>query len=344
MQASNFGGTFDQLFLWIFLWNFHRRCLSTSSIPWCKKVKNDQKLNQGGGGSCLNFVHIQFVQVLFASPRTKWTTERNNMGQLRPDLNGEWEQYLQVKTWTKPTSNRASSHLPDQDVSKSGACLPSALQNHRQTCLGQERRTIGPEKKIEKRKLGPWLMTLQKFSVVDTATKVFHSSKLMNALTSNPLSGLQRPVKFNEIHLAQISPCMCVRARARACVCVCVCVYVCVNLCLGPLDTVSSFIQSKKFARFTLSTTVHAHPPLFFSQKLQHSHYQENTLRCTHQIWLFLELREMSDTVSVRRPGQNSAEHLDHQTEAIALVSTWTCMGEDQRKRQDSKSLQVLAR
>ena len=49
MQASNFGGTFDQLFLWIFLWNFHRRCLSTSSIPWCKKVKNDQKLKSRGG-------------------------------------------------------------------------------------------------------------------------------------------------------------------------------------------------------------------------------------------------------------------------------------------------------
>ena len=48
MQASNFGSTFDQLFLWIFLWNFHRRCLSTFSIPWCKKVKNDQKLKSRG--------------------------------------------------------------------------------------------------------------------------------------------------------------------------------------------------------------------------------------------------------------------------------------------------------
>ena len=48
MQASNFGGTFDQLFLWIFLWNFHRRCLSTSSIPWCKKVKMTKNSNQGG--------------------------------------------------------------------------------------------------------------------------------------------------------------------------------------------------------------------------------------------------------------------------------------------------------
>ena len=53
MQASNFGGTFDQLFLWISLWNFHRRCVSTCSIPWCKKVKNDQKLKSRGGGSCL---------------------------------------------------------------------------------------------------------------------------------------------------------------------------------------------------------------------------------------------------------------------------------------------------
>ena len=51
MQGGNFGGTFDQLFLWIFLWNFQRRCLSTSSIPWCKKVKNDQKLKSRG--SCL---------------------------------------------------------------------------------------------------------------------------------------------------------------------------------------------------------------------------------------------------------------------------------------------------
>ena len=48
MQASNFGGTFDQRFLWIFSRNFHRRCLSTSSIPWCKKVKNDQKLKSRG--------------------------------------------------------------------------------------------------------------------------------------------------------------------------------------------------------------------------------------------------------------------------------------------------------
>ena len=48
MQASNFGGTFDQLFLWIFLLNFHKRCLLTSSIPRYKKVKNDQKLKSRG--------------------------------------------------------------------------------------------------------------------------------------------------------------------------------------------------------------------------------------------------------------------------------------------------------
>ena len=42
-QASNFGGTFDQPFLWICLCGFHRRCQSNFSLPWCKKVKNDQK-------------------------------------------------------------------------------------------------------------------------------------------------------------------------------------------------------------------------------------------------------------------------------------------------------------
>ena len=48
MQASNFGGTFDQPFLCICWWNFHRRRLSTCSISWCKKSKMTQKSNQGG--------------------------------------------------------------------------------------------------------------------------------------------------------------------------------------------------------------------------------------------------------------------------------------------------------
>ena len=53
MQVSNFGGTFDQLFLWNFSWNFHRRCLFTFSIPWCKNVQNmTQKRNSRG--FCLN--------------------------------------------------------------------------------------------------------------------------------------------------------------------------------------------------------------------------------------------------------------------------------------------------
>ena len=34
-----------------FLCNFHRRCLSTLSIPWCKKSKMTKNSNQGG--SCL---------------------------------------------------------------------------------------------------------------------------------------------------------------------------------------------------------------------------------------------------------------------------------------------------
>ena len=57
MQVRNFGGTFDQIFLWISFWNFHRRCLSISSIPWCKKVKNDQKLKSRGGGGLIGSVH-----------------------------------------------------------------------------------------------------------------------------------------------------------------------------------------------------------------------------------------------------------------------------------------------
>ena len=41
MRASNFGSAIDRLSFEF----FHRTCLSTSSIPWCKKVKNNQKLN-----------------------------------------------------------------------------------------------------------------------------------------------------------------------------------------------------------------------------------------------------------------------------------------------------------
>ena len=48
MQASNFGGTFAQLFLRIILNDFHRRCISSSSIPWCKKSKKTKNWNQGG--------------------------------------------------------------------------------------------------------------------------------------------------------------------------------------------------------------------------------------------------------------------------------------------------------
>ena len=91
MQASNFGGTFDQLFLRIFLWNFHRRCLSTFSIRWCKKVKNDQKLKSRGtmvqksqkwpktqikGGSCLKSVTNRETEKVFAEWKKKaWSTK-----------------------------------------------------------------------------------------------------------------------------------------------------------------------------------------------------------------------------------------------------------------------------
>ena len=76
MQASNFGGTFDQLFLWIFLWNFHRKCLSTYSILWCKKVKNDQKLKSRG--SC----QTSYEKVA-SKPNTVQSTDRQSS---RPHL------------------------------------------------------------------------------------------------------------------------------------------------------------------------------------------------------------------------------------------------------------------
>ena len=63
IQASNFGGTFDQLFLWIFFCAFHRRCLSTFSIPWCKKVKNDQHLKSMG--SCLKSCSAKYANTVF---------------------------------------------------------------------------------------------------------------------------------------------------------------------------------------------------------------------------------------------------------------------------------------
>ena len=50
MQASNFGGTFDQLFLGIFLWNFHRRCLNFFYTMVEKKSKMTKNSNQRGGG------------------------------------------------------------------------------------------------------------------------------------------------------------------------------------------------------------------------------------------------------------------------------------------------------
>ena len=46
-----------------FLWNFHRRCLWTSSIPWCKKVKMIKNSNQGG--PCLNLKQL-IVQIEFS--------------------------------------------------------------------------------------------------------------------------------------------------------------------------------------------------------------------------------------------------------------------------------------
>ena len=47
-QASNFGGTFDQLFLWISFWNFHKKMPLYFSYNMVQNVKNDQKLKSRG--------------------------------------------------------------------------------------------------------------------------------------------------------------------------------------------------------------------------------------------------------------------------------------------------------
>ena len=76
MQVSNFGGTFDQLFLWIFLWNFHRRCLSTLSIPWCKSQKWPKNQIKGGGGPAL----ISLFSVSGKVQKLRVRAEKTNKG------------------------------------------------------------------------------------------------------------------------------------------------------------------------------------------------------------------------------------------------------------------------
>ena len=60
IQVGNFGGTFDQLFIWIFLC---RRCLSTFSILWCKKVKNDQN-PKSREGLTMSGTHTPYTSII----------------------------------------------------------------------------------------------------------------------------------------------------------------------------------------------------------------------------------------------------------------------------------------
>ena len=60
IQASNFGGTFHQLFLWIFLWGFHTRCPFTFSTRWCKKSKMTKSSNQGA----LPWYHYYYAYIV----------------------------------------------------------------------------------------------------------------------------------------------------------------------------------------------------------------------------------------------------------------------------------------
>ena len=60
MQGSKFGCPFDQLLLWSFFFCcFHRICLSNPPIPWCKKVKNDQKLKSRGPAKNVENSNVQ---------------------------------------------------------------------------------------------------------------------------------------------------------------------------------------------------------------------------------------------------------------------------------------------
>ena len=66
MQVSNFGGTFDQLFLWIFM-QFHTKCPKISTRS-CKKVKRDQNSSRGAGvvDHKLNLLHKPEASIFHA--------------------------------------------------------------------------------------------------------------------------------------------------------------------------------------------------------------------------------------------------------------------------------------
>ena len=62
MQASNFGGTFDQLFLWIFLWNFTEDASQLFLYHGAKKSKMTRNSNQGGPA-------LTLMSMCFSGPR-----------------------------------------------------------------------------------------------------------------------------------------------------------------------------------------------------------------------------------------------------------------------------------
>ena len=113
-QASNFGGIFDQLFLWIFLWNFHRRCLSASSIPWCKKVKKLPETQIKGGVLPYNQELLEIEKRLCVRLRSAIKTTRENL------------QIAKHKSvwWAKRTPSRFV--LCDLQIFSGGIYSPSA--------------------------------------------------------------------------------------------------------------------------------------------------------------------------------------------------------------------------
>ena len=74
MQAGNSVADLANFSFEFFLRKFHRKCLSTFSLPWCKKVENDQKLKSRG-----SFIKLEFVE--FEGGESK---HENQVGTIQP--------------------------------------------------------------------------------------------------------------------------------------------------------------------------------------------------------------------------------------------------------------------
>ena len=74
MQAGNSVADLANFSFEFFLRKFHRKCLSTFSLPWCKKVENDQKLKSRG-----SFIKLEFVEFEAVNRNMKTRLEQFNL-------------------------------------------------------------------------------------------------------------------------------------------------------------------------------------------------------------------------------------------------------------------------